>query len=125
MNAGFIFVSIALGVLLYSCQNDDANSEFNDYTSSNFPYEAEVIGVNSDCGLYAIKITHGLSEVESIVGTTLNDGVYIAKNLPRELELEGQKIRLDIRMPNSNELSACTHMGPTYNWLFVIRAKKI
>jgi len=29
---------------------------------------------------------------------------------------------LDVRAPKAGELGLCTHMGPTYGWLFVVRA---
>lgn len=104
------------GLLISSCQKDETLPEY--------PYEAEVLGRNSDCGIYAIKILNGLPEVKSIVGSTVGDSVYIAKNLPTELETVGLKIMLDVRKLQNNELSVCTHLGLSYSWLYVKRAIK-
>jgi ABC-type Zn uptake system ZnuABC Zn-binding protein ZnuA len=111
----FTISLILFAIVLISCQEDNL--------SANFRYEARVIGKNSDCGVYSIKILKDLSSVESIVGTTL-DSIYIAKNLPHELEISGLEIELDLRKPKIYELSVCTDLGPSYNWLTVIRAKK-
>jgi hypothetical protein len=108
---GFIFFAMTA----ISCQKDNL--------SANYPYEAIVIGKNRDCGLYSIKILKDLTGVESIAGTTL-DSIYIAQNLPYELQISGLEIVLDLREPKDDELGICTALGPGYNWLTVIRAKK-
>lgn len=113
MKAFLLSFFITFGLL--SCQKDDS--------SESFPYEARVIGQNQDCGIYAIRILKDLPSVESIVGTTL-DSTYIAKNLPEELQVSGLEILLDLREPTNTELGACTYLGPTYNWITVIRAKR-
>ncbi len=110
----FIISLLFVGLVIYSCQEDSI--------SSDYPYEAEVIGKNMDCGLYEIKITQGLESVKSIVGSTTSGSIYIAKNLPNELEVNGLKIKLDLRKPENNELGICTHLGPSYTWLFVTKA---
>jgi hypothetical protein len=116
MRFKLLFASLLLGISIFSCQNDESSPQY--------PYEAEVIGLNSDCGEYAIKILKGLSEVKSIVGSTFGDSIYIAKNLPKELQTDGLNIILAIRVPESNELGLCFNMGPTYTWLYIIRATK-
>jgi hypothetical protein len=103
-----------LSFFLFSCHKDLGSPEY--------PYEAEVVGLNSDCGLFAVKILNGLSSVKSIVGSTVGDSVYIAKNLPSDYEQTGLRIMIDIRKPIANELSVCTTKGPTYNWLYIKRA---
>lgn len=112
----FILSIFLVGLIVSSCQEDTIISEF--------PYEAEVIGENADCGLYTIKITQGAEKVKSIIGTTAQEDTYIAKNLPKNLEIDGLKLRLDIRKPESNKLGACTLLGPSYTWVFVIKAEK-
>jgi len=112
----FILSAFVIGLIFYSCQEGNIISEF--------PYEAEVIGKNRDCGLYAIKITQGAEKVKSISGTTTLEYVYIAKNLPEHLEIDGLKIKLDLRKPESNELGVCTHLGISYPWIFIIKAEK-
>jgi hypothetical protein len=87
-----------------------------------YPYEAKVLGINSDCGLYQIKITVGLDNVISVAGTTVGDSIYIADNLPAGLMIAGISIKLDLRKPNDNELGSCTDLGPSYTWIFVTDA---
>ena len=103
-----------LGLIDFSCHKDNS--------SNDFPYEAKVVGLNSDCGIYQIKITQGLDKVKSIVGSSVCDSIYIAKNLPPELMTNGIGIKLDLRKPENSELGGCTAMGPGYTWIFVIKA---
>jgi hypothetical protein len=102
----------------YSCQKENNPIEY--------PFKAEVMAVNPDCGIYQIRITEGQDKVESILGKSVGTNVYIAYNLPEELKIYGLKILLDLRKPRpeNNELGICTAMGPSYPWIFVIRAKK-
>jgi hypothetical protein len=111
LTIGLIFFAITA----ISCQKDNL--------PANYPYKARVIGKNRDCGLYSIKILRDLTSVETIVGTTL-DSIYIAQNLPYELQISGLEIVLDLRDPKNSELGICTELGPSYNWLTVIRARK-
>ena len=116
MRIALLLIALFTSFFFYSCHHEDSSIEY--------PYKAEVRGLNSDCGLYEIKVLYGLSEIESIVGSSVIEGIYIAKNLPTELEIEGLIISLDIRAPKNNELGVCTLQGPTYKWLYVIRAIK-
>jgi len=116
MKSIILMTLLFLSIVLLSCKKEEASSEF--------PFEAVVLGVNSDCGLFAVKFTGGLREVASLVGTTVGDSIYIAQNLPADLEIDGQKILLDIRLPEPDELSICTSMGPAYSWIYVKAAKK-
>jgi hypothetical protein len=114
------FGLLIIALLLYSCHKEK-NS-----TDPVFPFSAEVLGPNPDCGIYAIKITEGNEKVNSIIESTSLDSVYIANNLPEELKLRGLKIKLNFRKPtnNNNELGVCTAMGPNYPWIFVTTAAK-
>ena len=113
----FLIISLLfVGLAFYSCQEDRISSEY--------PFEATVIGRNMDCGLYEIEITKGLEDVISIVGSSPSEGIYIAKNLPEDLEVNGLLIKLELRRPKNNELGPCTAMGPAYTWLFVTKAEK-
>lgn len=113
MKKTLLFIFIVF--IFYSCQDDNIVSEY--------PFEAEVIRKNLDCSLYEIKITKGLEKVKLIIGTTSVQDIYIAKNLPNELEVNGLKIKLDLRKPENNEFGACTTLGPSYAWVFVIKAE--
>lgn len=115
MKTKFCIGLIFFAMTVISCQKDNL--------SVSYPYEARVIGKNRDCGVYSIKIVKDLTGVESIAGTTL-DSIYIAQNLPYELQTSGLEIVLDLREPKDSELGICTALGPGYNWLTVIRAKK-
>ena len=88
-----------------------------------YPFEAEVLGQNSDCGLYAIKFKTNLDRVHDIADSYVLDETYIARNLPENLQSEGLIIVLNIRKIQDSELTACTHEGPTYPWIYVINAK--
>ena len=87
-----------------------------------FPYEARVLGVNSDCGIYAIQFLSHLDEIEAKFGNTV-DGIFIGKNLPEEFQKENLIIQLNCRVPLPDELGFCTMMGPTYPWVFITDAQ--
>lgn len=99
----------------FSCNKSDTLPEY--------PFTAEVLGKNTDCGLFAIKITNDLEKAVGIVGSSVSEGIYIAKNLPVELQTAGLVIALDIRKPNASELGICAALGPGYTWLYVTNAK--
>jgi len=111
----FAFLILIITITYFSCDKSDNLKEY--------PFEAEVLGNNSDCGLFAIKITNDLDKVVDIVGNSVSEGIYIAKNLPVELQATGLVIILEIRKPNASELGVCTDRGPSYNWLYVTKAK--
>jgi hypothetical protein len=112
---GLLFIGL---ISSYSCQKEHNPSEY--------PFKAEVMGVNLDCGIYQIRITEGHDKVESILGKSIGTNTFIACNLPSELKIAGLKILLDLRKPTAenNEIGICTTMGPSYAWVFVTRAKK-
>jgi hypothetical protein len=116
MKHSLFAVLITLAIGLSACQKENPKSEY--------PFDAMVLGVNTDCGIYAIKILTGLPEVNSIVGSTAGDSIFIAGNLPPALQTEGEIISLAVRAPEADELGVCTTMGPSYSWLVVVRAKK-
>ena len=89
-----------------------------------YPYEAKVIGVNPDCGIYAIQFLSKLDEIEEKFGPTPVKGIYIGKNLPEELKEENLLIELNCRIPKPSELGVCTMMGLTFTWVYITDAKK-
>jgi hypothetical protein len=115
-------IKLLIGVLFmglisyYSCQKEINPSEY--------PFKAEVMEKNPDCGIFQIRITVGQDRVESIVGKSAGTNIYIANNLPDELKINGLRIQLDLRKPEYNELGVCTDLGPSYTWVFVTKAKK-
>lgn len=112
-----LFISILIIFLLSNChkENNDLNA---------FQFQAEVLGRNPDCGVFSIKFTSELDKLKMIVGSTTLGGIYIAKNLPVELQQSGIKIKLDVRKIQASELGACRAMGPSYPWLYVMKAVK-
>lgn len=102
----------------YSCRKENNPTEY--------PFKAEVMGANLDCGIYQIRITEGQDKVESILGKSAGTNIFVANNLPTELKISGLKILLDLRkpMPENNEIGICTALGPSYPWIFVTRAGK-
>lgn len=109
------FITLTICLLVSSCERNHNNP--------NYPFEAEVLGPNMDCGLYQIKFTGDLDEVIEKVGKSVVSGLYIAENLPDDLKQEGISIVLDIREPQPSELGFCAMMGPSLAWLHVIKAK--
>jgi hypothetical protein len=89
-----------------------------------YPYEARVLGVNSDCGIYSIQFLSQLEEIEAKFGNTPVKGIYIGKNLPEELQEENLIIQLNCRVPAQNELGPCSVIGPTYTWVYITEARK-
>ncbi len=116
MRKSVFAVLLSLAMILTACLKENSKPEY--------PFDAMVLGVNSDCGIYAIKILTGLPEVKSIVGSTAGDSIFIAGNLPLSLQTEGEIISLAVRAPKAEEIGVCTTMGPSYTWLVVVRAKK-
>jgi hypothetical protein len=119
MKIKIIIYVFFLGLIsFYSCKKENNPTEY--------PFKAEVIGINPDCGIFQIKITEGQDEIEWIVGNSKGTNIFIANNLPEELKINGLKILLDLRKPEpeNNELGICTTMGPGYTWVFVTKAKK-
>ena len=109
---------IIIALLIYSCHKE------NNSPDPEFPFSAEVLGSNSDCGIYALKITESEDKVISIIGLPSMNSTYIAQNLPDELKIVGLNIKLNLRKPTNNELGVCTDMGPSYPWIFVTTAAK-
>jgi hypothetical protein len=82
-----------------------------------------------DCGIWQIHVDSGLDEVIKVLhqnpGVGLaSTGNFVASNLPDSLKIAGAKLLLEIRSPAPGETAACTDLGPSFPWLFVIRGKK-
>jgi len=112
MKTCLVLSCFLFGFILTTCQKEKLD----------YPYEAKVIGRNIDCHIYAIKFYKDLEVVESILG--YSNSIYIAYNLPEELQVNELEILLDFRKTRNNELGVCTCLGPSYNWLTVINAKR-
>jgi hypothetical protein len=110
-----VLITLAIGLLTSTCERTHNNPEY--------PFEAEVLGPNMDCGLYQIRFSNDLDGVVEKVGNSVINGLYIAENLPGDLKHEGMSIILDVREPQPSELGICTAMGPSLTWLHVIKAK--
>jgi hypothetical protein len=115
MKPSIIFIVLTIVLTYFSCEKNNVISDF--------PFQAEVLGRNTDCGIFAIKFTDDLDKVVEIVGTSVSEGCYIAKNLPDELQISGLIIVLNLREPAPSELTPCTAMGPSLNWIYVTKAK--
>jgi hypothetical protein len=116
MKPFILLIFIAIGFTFSSCEKNNTDREF--------PFEAEVLGRNTDCGIFAIKFTNNLDQVHEIADSYVLNDVYIEKNLPAELQIEGLSIVLNIRKIQDSELGICTDMGPSYPWIYVLSAKK-
>lgn len=110
-----VFITLTISLLVNSCERN--------HNTPDYPYEAEVLGPNFDCGLYQIRFTGNVDSVVEKVGNSVISGHYVAENLPDDLKQEGIIIVPDIREPQPSELGFCKAMGPSLLWLHVIRAK--
>lgn len=115
MKSLLVLITLTIGFLVSSCERNHNNPDY--------PFEAEVLGPNMDCGLYQIRFTGDLDRVIEKVGNSVITGLYIAENLPDDLKQEGIIIVLDIREPQPSELGFCTAMGPSLTWLHILKAK--
>jgi hypothetical protein len=113
------FYLFFLLVAITSCTKKDKPS-IND---KDYPFEAEVIGPNLDCGIFSIRFTTNLDRVNEIADQSTNWTISIAKNLPDNLQIAGLSIILDFRKIQDTELGPCTAMGPAYPWIYVLKAK--
>jgi len=111
----YILVLLAFAFSLSSCGDK--------VSDPSFPFEAEVLGINMDCGIPAVKFTGNTDRVNEIAGTHSSGSIFIAKNLPAGLQTEGLSIVLKIRKIQDGELGACTAMGPGYPWIYVVEAR--
>jgi len=116
MKPFILLILLTIGLTFSSCEKSSTESEF--------LFEAEVIGRNNDCGIYAIRFTKYNQKANEIAGTLFTQYVFIAKNLPVDLQVDGLSIILNIRRINYSEMTACTTMGPSYPWIYVLSAKK-
>jgi hypothetical protein len=113
----FILIMIIFqGFILTSCKKDSSTPENQ--------FEAKVLGRNEDCGLYAIQFTSNIQKANEIAGTLFTEYVFIANNLPKDLQVDGLPIILHIRRIQASELGACTDRGPSYPWIYVLDANK-
>lgn len=112
--ASFLLMII---VLLHSCENNTCT------TDKDYPFEAEVLGINLDCKLNEIKFSNDLDKVIGLFGKSVIDSVYIAGNLPNDFKIPGLKILVNIGNPSKQEFTACTTMGPSLNWVWITAAK--
>lgn len=86
-------------------------------------FMAEVLGQGMDCGdTYLIRFRmEDQEEVMEILGLE-NPGffpVYYAQNLPDEYKNQGLQVRINFRLPTSDEAMACTAMGPGYGHIWI------
>lgn len=112
-----IFILIcSFGLILNSCKKNSPDQEY--------PFEANVLSINDDCGLYAIQFTKNLQKANEIAGTLFTEYTFIAYNLPADLQIVGLPIVLNIRRIQPSELGPCTARGPSFPWIYVLDARK-
>jgi len=114
-NICFYVILTLFSATLSSCEKDIDNTEL----KKSYQYEAIVKGKGLDCG------DTYLVEMKKLTGeATIAEGIYYADNLPPNLKVAGLKIKLNSRNPTSEELYACTTMGPGYSHVVVIESEK-
>ena len=112
----YIILLLAIVLNVSSCEKKSSNPSLS--------FEAEVLGINMDCGIPAIKFTDNLDQVNEIANPYYPSAIFIAKNLPSELQVEGITIVLNVRKIQDSELGFCKAMGPGFPWIYVLEAKK-
>jgi hypothetical protein len=112
----YIILLLAIILNLSSCEKKSSDTSF--------PFEAEVLGINMDCGIPAIKFINKLDQVNDIADSYSPSAIFIVKNLPSDLQVQGISIVLNVRKIQNSELGACTAMGLAYPWIYVLEAKK-
>jgi hypothetical protein len=108
-------ILLLIVVSVFSCENNSTDKEY--------PFEAEVLGLNPDCNINEIKFSNNLDKVIELFGKSVTDSVYIAGNLPDDLKIPGLKVVVNIGNPANREFTACTTMGPSLNWVWITAAK--
>jgi hypothetical protein len=100
-------------------------------------YDCEAIVLNNlnTCGIFCnkevftLKFVKGEDKIRSIIEYEYNvtDSSYTVLNLPRDLRTIGMTIKLNIRVPKTDEIPACYNfempmpLGPT---VYIVRAEK-
>lgn len=83
-------------------------------------YEVQVVGESMDC-----KDSYLLQFNENPLGLTSHDHIYVETNLPEEFKISGMLLEVQVRklnVSNSDEIKACTTLGPGYSGIFIISA---
>lgn len=125
MKALIIFSSIAMLTFASCIKKTEKKEEAPPKKTTDYYFEAQVIGRNFDCNLYDIEIlSHKDSVVKLITYPNKGIGTYTALNLPEELKRSGLKISLHLRNVLPEESYPCTSVGPAYPWIYVLEAKE-
>lgn len=125
MKALIVFSSIAMLTFASCIKKTETKVEAPPKKTTDFYFEAQVIGRNFDCNLYDIEIlSHKDSVVNLITYASKGNNTYTSVNLPTELKKSGLKISLHLRNVLPEESFPCTAMGPAYPWIYVLEAKE-
>jgi hypothetical protein len=79
---------------------------------------ATVRGKGLDCGNSFI-----IQFDEDVVGLPLPNKVYYEINLPEKYKIANERINVKFRVPNNDEIMACTTMGPSYPQIYIVDVK--
>jgi len=121
MKPFLILIFFVIGFTVFSCERKNIDPKSSN-VDPEFPFEAEILGINPDCKKHEIRFSNDLDKVIELFGKSIVD-VYIAGNLPDSLKIPGLKIVLNISKPSTPSFAACTTMGPTHNWVWITNAK--
>jgi hypothetical protein len=108
-----LFLAVLLNIS--SCEKESSDPSHT--------FDAEVLGINIDCGIPAIKFNEDLEQVNETAEVYSSTGIFLAKNLPSDLQTEGKVIVIKFRKVQNSELGVCTAMGPSYPWIYVLEAR--
>lgn len=102
-----------ISFIFTSCNKDDERTKEE-------KFNATVLSKGLDCGnSYLIKIT------ENISGLPQNsfDNIFYEINLPEEYKVVGKLIYVEFRLPENNEIMACTTFGLAYPQIYITKTE--
>lgn len=105
------YFTLLIPFIFIGCSSD------NDSEEVIYEFEATVLGKGIDCGgtfLIDLSRKYGDSDIKN--------GTYFADDLPEELKVKGQKLKLNCRKPTIDEAYPCITLGPGYNHVVVLES---
>jgi hypothetical protein len=123
MKASSYLLIIFFGMLILSCNEENFSN--NNTSQIDYYFEATVVSKSDvNCHQCVIEFTSNIDSVKAIAGGSIGSA-YLAIGIADELKVVGYKIKLDIRKLQNSEIMNCPTFGPSYNGIYVLRAKKI
>ncbi|MBI5326200.1 MAG: hypothetical protein HZB41_13175 [Ignavibacteriae bacterium] len=113
------FLILIFVIISFSCKENNPVQE-DDY------YNVKVLMEDIDCHtIYDIEFSD-MSNIPKFIDSTQNAyfPVFRALNLPENLKFPNLKIKIKCRELQKGEERPCTFMGPSYNFIYILSAKR-